>query len=78
MRFNTKSKRIKAREQMVRNLHRQGYMYNNSAEEIVDKWIEEGSKSFPANGVVWEALELAKINYVYQKKNGLDTFSKQW
>lgn len=69
MRFNTKSKRLAIRENMIFQLRRQGFMYNGSADEIVDTWIEKGSDSFPKDGVVWEAIRLAKLNYVWDKKN---------
>lgn len=69
MRFNTRSKRLNYRKEMIFQMKRQGYIYNNSAEDVVDRWIERGSKSFPADGVVFEALRIAKLNVVYDKKN---------
>lgn len=68
MRFNTKSKRLACREDMIFQMRRQGYMFNNSAEDAVDKWVEHGSDYFPVGGVVWEALRIAKLNYVWDKK----------
>lgn len=64
MRFNTKLKRQSYKNQMVRELTRQGYMYNNSAEEIVNKWIIGGVRSSTSE-IVRESLRLAMLNCVY-------------
>lgn len=69
MRFNTKSKRLVCRKDMIFQMRRLGYMYNNSAEEIVDKWINEGLNAYPVGGLVSESLRIAKANYIYDKKN---------
>ena len=69
MRFDTKNKRAKCRKGMIKEMIRQGYMYNNSAEEVVDKWIEGGSAAISSK-IVGEAVRIAKINFVYNKKRG--------
>jgi len=70
MRWNTVNKRKAYRTEMILQMRRQGYMYNNSAEEIVDKWIDQGLNAFPSGGVVSEALYIARVNVIYYKKNG--------
>jgi len=67
MRFNTRRKREQCRKGMIKEMVRQGYMFNNYAEEVVDTWIENGSAGITSK-IVGEALRLAKINYVYHLK----------
>jgi hypothetical protein len=68
MRYNTITKRKKVREQMIRFLIAQGFMYYNSADEIADKWIENGLRAFPKNSFVWDAVRMGMCFISYKKK----------
>jgi len=46
----------------------QGYMYNNSAETIADKWIEQGISAFPLNSYVRDSVRIATLNMTYATK----------
>ena len=52
----------------VRTLIR-AFLESDSAEEVVDKWIEGGSAAISSK-IVGEAVRIAKINFVYNKKRG--------
>jgi hypothetical protein len=66
MRFNTKLKRRAVKKEMVKELTRQGYMYNNAAEEVVNKWIAGGIRSITSE-IVRESVRLAILNYTYHR-----------
>jgi hypothetical protein len=68
MRYNTIGKRKAVRNEMIRYLIAQGYMYNNSAQDATDKWIENGLASFPAKSYVKESVRMGMVYITYSKK----------
>lgn len=67
MRYNTISKRKAVREQMIRYLIAQGYMYNNSADVVADKWIENGLAGVQGQ-YARESVRMGMLFITYNKK----------
>ena len=67
MRFNTKKKREKLASEIEKYLIMQGFMYNNSAKEITDNWVEHGINSFKSQ-ITKDAIKIATYNYIYNLK----------